>query len=151
MSETLTLIGFDYGEKRIGVAVGQTVTKTATPLETVSCVKGRPDWNRISQLIRQWSPQALVVGEPLNMDGTEQEVGIAAGKFAGELKRRFSLPVYRIDERLSSYEAKVRLKATRGLDPVAAQAILETWLSEYSVSHANDATIRANTTGTESK
>lgn len=151
MTGTLTLLGFDYGEKRIGVAVGQTVTKTATPLETVSCVNGKPDWNRITQLIRQWHPQALIVGEPLNMDGTEQEICIAATGFADELKRRFSLPVYRADERLSSYEAKQRLKDTRNLDPVAAQAILETWLSEYSATLNNDATIRANTSGTELK
>ena len=151
MRSSLTLIGFDYGEKRIGVAVGQTVTNTASPLETVACANGRPDWNRISRLITQWRPQALVVGEPLNMDGTGQEVSVAADKFAEQLRRRFSLPVYRVDERLSSYEAKERLKSTRELDPVAAQAILETWLSEYSATPSNNATIRGNTTGTETK
>lgn len=151
MTKALTLICFDYGEKRIGVAVGQTITKTATPLETISSTNGKPDWNRISQLILQWRPQALVVGDPLTMEGTDQEVSIAASKFADELKKRFSLAVYRADERLSSYEAKRRLKTTRNLDPVAAQTILETWLSEYSAYPDNDATIRANASDTETK
>jgi putative Holliday junction resolvase len=151
VTEALTLIGFDYGNKRIGVAVGQTVTGTATPLETIACVDGKPDWSRISRLIEQWHPQALVVGDPLNMDGTDQEVSINADKFSDELTRRFPLPVYRTDERLSSYEAKQRLKSTRDLDPVAAQAILETWLAEYSANPGRDATIRPSTSNSEPK
>ena len=151
MTESLTLICFDYGNKRIGVAVGQTITKTATPLETIPCVHGDPDWQRISELINQWHPQALVVGDPLNMDGTDQEISISADKFSHDLKQRYSLPVYRADERLSSYEAKQRLKSTRNLDPVAAQAILETWLAGHSVDPGNDATIRPSNTNTELK
>jgi len=130
VTETLTLIGFDYGKKRIGVAVGQTLTRTATPLETVPVTKGVPDWDRISKIINEWRPAALVVGLPLNMDGSSQAMTRDSNRFVRQLTLRYNYPVYRADERLSSYEAKSRLQDTRNLDPVAAQAILETWLSE---------------------
>ena len=127
---TKTLICFDYGKKRIGVAVGQTLTDTATPLDTVGVNKGVPDWDKISDIFQDWKPDALIVGKPLNMDGSGQTMTRASNNFAEELCSRFSYPVYRADERLSSYEAKIRLKNTKNLDPVAAQAILETWLTE---------------------
>lgn len=148
MTVTLTLLGFDYGEARIGVAVGQTLTGTATPLETVTVSNGKPDWARIDQIIAEWQPRALVVGEPLNMNGTSQHMTVAATAFADALARRYRLPVYRADERLSSWEAKERLKDTRNLDPIAAQAILETWLSEHANGVIND-TIPSAPSGTE--
>ena len=151
MTKALTLIGFDFGEKRIGVAVGQTLTGTATPLETIPALAGIPDWNRIARLIQQWRPQALIVGEPLNMDGTKQEITATATGFADELRRRFALPVMLADERLSSYEARQRLKDTYHLDPVAAQAILETWLSEHSSLPDNDATISKSASNAKSR
>lgn len=123
------LLGFDYGEKRIGVAVGQSLTGTATPLESIPVHRGRPAWERISALIADWRPDALVVGNPLNMDGTRQAVTDSADRFAGTLEKRFGLPVFRADERLSTREAKNLLRRTRDLDAVAAQLILETWLA----------------------
>ena len=126
-----TLICFDYGEKRIGVAVGQTITATATPLETIQVRNNQPDWNRISRLIEQWRPAALVVGQPLNMDGTRQLLTDLAERFARQLEGRYHLPVHLADERLSTYEAKDRLQDVHNLDPVAAQVILEAWLLEY--------------------
>lgn len=141
MSHTLTLLGFDYGNKRIGIAVGQTLTATATPLVTVSVRRGEPDWNRIDDILREWRPAALVVGDPLNMDGTSQALTEEATAFADRLARRYRLPVHRADERLSSWEAKTRLKDTYNLDPVAAQAILETWLSEHAAELAEGGTI----------
>ena len=126
-----TLICFDYGEKRIGVAVGQTITATATPLETIHVRNNQPDWNRISGLIEQWHPAALVVGQPLNMDGTRQLLTDLAERFARQLEGRYHLPVHLADERLSTYEAKDRLQDVHNLDPVAAQVILESWLQEY--------------------
>jgi putative Holliday junction resolvase len=146
----LTLIGFDYGELRIGVAVGQTLTRTATPLETIGVNNGRPDWARIDAVIAEWQPGALVVGDPLNMDGTSQHMTEAATAFAAVLEKRYNLPVYRVDERLSSWEAKVRLRDTRNLDPIAAQAILETWLSEHAGDVIDD-TIPSASPGTESQ
>jgi putative Holliday junction resolvase len=124
------LLCFDYGEKRIGVAVGQTITRTASPLETVNVIKKIPDWESITRLINNWQPVSLVVGVPLTMDGSRQDMTEAASRFIRQLNGRYHLPVYEIDERLSSYEAKQRLGSSWSIDPVAAQAILETWLSE---------------------
>lgn len=136
-----TLICFDFGEKKIGVAVGQTITATATPLETVHVLNNRPDWNRISKLIDQWRPMALVVGLPLNMDGTRQPMTDLADAFARQLEGRYHLPVHRADERLSTVEAKHRLGDIENLDPVAAQIILESWLLEYTKISDPDVTI----------
>ncbi len=124
------LLCFDYGRKRIGVAVGQTLSATARPLETVAVRRNRPDWERIAALIRQWAPHALLVGEPRQPDGTAQEMTAAADKFARQLAGRHKLPIYRTDEYLSSYAARQRVKATRHLDPVAAQIMLEAWLAD---------------------
>ena len=136
-AETKTLIAFDFGEKRIGAAVGQTVTRTATPLETIPVRGTKPDWNAIGRLIDAWKPDALVVGLPLNMDGTEQPVTTLARRFADRLHERSGLPVHLTDERLSTREAWTRLiesgSRRSGPDPVAAQVILEGWFAQYTV------------------
>ena len=129
-----TLIAFDYGEKHIGVAVGQTLTGTANPLETIRVTRASPDWNAISRIVKTWQPNALVVGLPLNMDGTEQTVSRRARRFGNQLLGRYQLPVHLVDERLTTREARDRLAAEgrAGSDdhPVAAQIILESWLNE---------------------
>lgn len=143
MTEALTLLAFDYGRKRIGVAVGQTLTGTASPLTTVAVNKKVPDWDAISRLLDQWKPAALVVGYPLNMDGTTQSMTHAAVRFMNQLRHRYRLPVYQEDERLSSYEASSRIRRdSPDIDAVAAQAILETWLAGNHLSIENNATIR---------
>ena len=129
-----TLLAFDYGDIAIGVAVGQTVTATASPLASVRVRDRRPDWNQISHIVRTWEPDALVVGLPFNMDGTEQETTRSARRFGRQLHGRYRLPVHLVDERLTTREAKTRL-AEQGNpggddDPVAAQVILESWFSE---------------------
>jgi len=128
--EINTLLCFDFGTKRIGVAVGQFITQTATPLQTVKNKNKRPDWDHIKRLIDEWQPDALIVGVPLNMMGEMQEMTVASEKFMRQLHGRFHLPVYDVDERLSSFEAAQRTGKTTDLDPVAAQAILETWFAE---------------------
>ena len=134
MSDSKTLIAFDYGEKRIGTAVGQTVTGTATALDTVAVRGTIPDWGAIDRLIDTWKPNALVVGLPLNMDGTEQWITARARRFANRLQGRSGLPVHLVDERLSTREAWARLTASGSRrdqpDPIAAQIILEGWLAE---------------------
>lgn len=130
-----SLLCFDYGEKRIGVAVGQSLTGTATPLEIVAVRRGRPDWERIDALVHEWRPDAVVVGNPLNMDGTRQPVTDSADRFARRIEGRFGLPVFRADERLSTVEAKNLLRRTRNLDAVSAQLILETWLASRAEGH----------------
>ena len=133
-AETKTLIAFDFGEKRIGIAVGQTVTRTATPLETIPVRRAKPDWDAIDRLIDAWKPDAFVVGLPLNMDGTEQPVTALARRFANRLHGRSGLPVHLADERLSTREAWVRLIESGSRrdepDPIAAQVILEGWFAQ---------------------
>ena len=133
------LLGFDFGTKRIGVAVGQTVTQSARPLETLKAQQGIPQWPQVDKLIKVWQPDALVVGIPLNMDGTEQPLTLLAQNFLNALKERYQLPVYGIDERLSTVDARERIfeqggyKALKSgqIDSVAAQLILQNWLLQY--------------------
>ena len=125
-----TLLCFDCGKKRIGTAVGQTITATATALETINTINNKPDWENISRLIKEWNPDRLVVGKPLQLDGSRQEMTDIAERFSRQLEGRFHIPVEMIEEQLSSYEARRELKSTRDLDAVAARLILETWLSE---------------------
>jgi putative Holliday junction resolvase len=128
-----TLLGFDFGTKRIGVAVGQELTRTATALVTLNSRDGGPDWTAISRLIEEWQPAALVVGLPLNLDGSESESSRLARRFGNRLAGRYNLPVFTADERLSSSEAEALL-AERGrfdkadIDKLAAQLILQDWL-----------------------
>jgi putative Holliday junction resolvase len=133
------LIGFDFGMKRIGVAVGQTVTQSARPLETLPAREGVPNWNSITKLIKKWLPDALVVGIPLNMDGTEQPISQRARQFADTLRTQFQLPVHEMDERLTTKDARERLFLEGGykalqdgqVDQVAAQLILQNWFAEH--------------------
>lgn len=129
-----TLLGFDYGPAKIGVAVGQTMTGTASPLETLRAIQQHPDWDGITRLVSTWEPQELVVGLPFNMDDTEAEPADKARRFARQLEGRYHLKVHLVDERLTSIEARRILprkpKNIEELDAIAAQLILETWLSE---------------------
>ncbi len=131
---TGTLIGFDFGPRKIGVAVGQQVTATAAPLTTLRCRNDRPDWPRIEALIREWRPDAAVVGLPFNMDDTETEIAPLARRFARQIEGRFGLPVHLVDERLTTLEARHILgrKGTSRevVDAMAAKLLLETWLSD---------------------
>jgi putative Holliday junction resolvase len=133
MSEAhATVLGFDFGEKRIGIAVGQTVTRTADPLQSIGHQRQQPDWDAITRLIDTWAPNALVVGIPINMDGTEHRLASQVMRFCRQLHGRYHLPVHTFDERLSSFEAEKRLVELRtaSTDALAAQVILESWLSQ---------------------
>ena len=146
MSHHRTLLGFDYGKRRIGIAVGQELTSSSSPLETVYVKHSTPDWTAIKKHIDEWRADALVVGIPFNMDGSEHEMTQSAKHFAHQLEERYHLPVYTVDERLSSVEAEHILneseKKPRGLkqkkemiDQVAAQVILDTYFNEHSIQH----------------
>lgn len=140
------VLGFDYGAKRIGVAVGQSLTGTATGLATLHNGPQGPAWDALDKLIAQWQPAALLVGLPLNMDGTSHAMTRAARGYAATLTERYGLPVHMVDERLSSVEAEERLNATgrasrrhsrsakeaarEALDRAAAQVIVQSWFAD---------------------
>lgn len=133
------VVSFDFGMKRIGVAVGQTVTQTARPLETLAAKQGKPDWQEITRIIKKWGPDALVIGIPLNMDGSEQPITVSARQFGVLLREKTGLPVYEMDERLTTKGAREQLFADGGykalqsgqVDQIAAQLILQNWFVEH--------------------
>jgi putative holliday junction resolvase len=137
---SLTLLGFDYGMKSIGVAVGQQITASARPLLALKANEGVPNWDQIAALLKEWQPTLLVVGLPLNMDGTEQDISRRARKFANRLHGRFGIRVELQDERLTTTDARARLFEAGGykalgkdaVDAVSAQLILESWMEDPS-------------------
>lgn len=140
-----TYLAFDFGERRIGAATGQSLTATAAPLTTLHSPNGAIDWNAIAALISEWQPDALVVGLPTHMDGSEIPITQRARRFMRQLEGRFRLPVHAQDERLSSREAEALLREQRAsgqrgrtrkgdVDKMAATLILQRWLDTH---HAN--------------
>ncbi len=131
------VLAFDFGMSRIGVATGQSITNTASPLSPIAARDGAPDWGIIASLIAEWSPDALVIGIPLNFDGTISDMAHRARKFANRLNERFKIPCFLMDERLSTAEAKEIHFAAGGsdnfkeesVDGIAAQLILESWFN----------------------
>lgn len=139
MSSAETIMCFDVGTVRIGVAIGQQLTQAARPLTTLKTRSGLPDWDTITSLVHEWQPGLFVVGLPYHADGTLNRVTKIALHFSQDLKTRYQLPVETIDERLSSYEAKHRLKKKQphgiqsrqtAIDALAAAIILESWFSQ---------------------
>ena len=134
-----TLLGFDFGTKRIGIAIAQEVTGTANPLTTVTAIKHKPDWESISKIIKEWQPDLLIVGLPLHMDGSEQPMTQAARRFSNQLNGRYQIPIALMDERLSSDEAESIINEQSGsrsrfqdkaqIDMISAQLILQSWMS----------------------
>lgn len=133
-----TLLAFDYGTRNIGVARGQTITRTATELPPLKAKDGVPDWSHIEKIIAEWKPDLVLVGLPLNMDGTESELSTRARKFANRLHGRFGVKIEMKDERLTSFEAKGEVMSRGGsrdyknnpVDSIAARLILEAWLAQ---------------------
>jgi len=132
------ILSFDFGFRRIGVAVGQTLTSTASALETVSHGQ-KPDWSAIDRLVKEWRPGLLLVGLPLGAEGEETEMSKAARRFGEALAKRYSKPIDFIDERLTSRVAEERFASLRAaggarrkdsgqVDAIAAQIICENWL-----------------------
>ena len=139
--EIYTVLAFDFGLKRIGLAAGDTLTSSATPRPAIAVSHGGPDWSSIERELRSLHPRILVVGAPYNVDGTPGAIAPAARRFAAELEKRFGLPVNMVDERWSSLEATEALKAKRAsgerrkrirredIDSAAAAVILERWFA----------------------
>lgn len=134
---------FDFGLKRIGVAIGNDLLNQARELKPITARDGIPDWQVIEQLLREWKPDLVVVGKPLNMDGTESDMTLRARKFCNRIKGRFNIAVDMMDERLSSVAAKQDIRQEQGYtdfgkhsaDGRAACLILESWLAEKTSRH----------------
>lgn len=122
------VMAFDFGLQKIGIAVGQPITATATPITIIKATDGIPDWRTIERLIDEWQPVLLVIGLPLNMDDSESTMSYLAKKFARRLNGRFNIPFEMMDERLTSFEARQALKkGSEPFDHIAAKLILESY------------------------
>jgi putative Holliday junction resolvase len=140
-TKTDTYIGFDFGNKKIGVAVGQTFTAMASPLQTLRSINQSPDWQSIGKLIQEWQPAGFIVGISRQIDGSDNPITPRMLKFCRQLEGRYQLPVYQQDEALSTFEAKQLLfddinvsasKLWEVQDQLAAQLILQSWLNDNS-------------------
>lgn len=129
------VMAFDFGTRRIGVAVGQEMLGSGQPVALIAARDGIPDWQNIEALLQEWRPDLVVVGLPLNMDDTENDMCARARKFGKRLHGRYHVPVEMVDERLTSFQAKGEVMAAggnrdfgrHGVDDRAAVLILETW------------------------
>ncbi|WP_075186255.1 Holliday junction resolvase RuvX [Teredinibacter haidensis] len=140
MPETIppqTLLAFDFGTRNIGVATGQTLTQSASELSPLPAKEGIPDWKQLEALLNEWNPQLVVVGLPVNMDGSEMEMTRRARKFGNRITGRFGYKVEFADERLTTREAKAEAHASghkgnyrqKPIDSLAARIILENWMN----------------------
>ncbi len=142
-----TVLAFDFGEKRIGVAVGESLLRQAHPLEVIRADGHEARDRAIAGLIAEWQPVQLVVGLPTHADGTPHEMTARCRSFAERLALRHSLPVALADERLTSLDAEARLRETGRnaktmkplLDAVAAQLILQTWFDSHATTPCSPA------------
>ncbi len=133
-----TILGFDFGKKYIGVAVGQEITGSATPLGSVKARDGIPNWDLLANYLKEWQPDLIVVGLPLNMDGTEQQLTLDAKKFGNRITGRFGVKVEFQDERLTTADAKEQLFSRGGyrnlkkdnIDAESARLIIESFFEQ---------------------
>jgi putative Holliday junction resolvase len=132
-----TVIGFDFGAKRIGLAVGETSTRIANPLGAIEAEANEARFLEVDRIVAEWRPVAFVVGEPHHADGSEHQVAKLAGKFARRLAARYGIPVVMVDETLTSATAEAQLRDTRtraprksDVDALAAAIILQSYLDE---------------------
>ncbi len=137
--DIIRVLGFDFGMKYIGVASGQSITHTEQPVGCLRAVDGIPNWDEVVALVAEWQPTILIVGNPLNMDDTEQQITFCARKFANRLNQKFKLKVEMVDERLSTWEAKQQMLQTPGklsnkqltqLNADSAAILVRQWLND---------------------
>ena len=125
----MQIVAFDFGTKKIGVAVGQTATYTSSPLQIIINKDNKVNWSEISILLNEWNPELIIVGKPLNMDGTDSEIMKQVEKFYEKLKNTFDVNLEYIDERLTTFEAKQILEDTDidQVDANAAKILIDNW------------------------
>lgn len=140
MAYNKTFLGLDIGTQYIGIAVGQTVTLTATPLPSLSVKNGIPDWNYLEQLIMEWQPSAFVIGMPYKLQQKKHNISLFIKSLSDKIKEKYSIPIFWVNEDLTTVEAKNQLFAQKGyrgltkenIDGYAAKLILEDWLVMHS-------------------
>jgi putative Holliday junction resolvase len=125
----MQIVAFDFGTKKIGVAVGQTSTCTSSPLQVISSKDNKVKWNEIMILLNEWKPELVIVGKPLNMDGTDSEIMKEVEKFYQKLKSIYDAKFEYIDERLTTFEARQILeeKQFETVDANAAKILIDNW------------------------
>lgn len=127
-------LSLDFGTKKIGIAIGQTITKGVTPLAVLAIKNHQLPFSQIDEYIKQWMPRAIIVGMPFHEDGTQSETGEMTQKFCNLLQRRYDLPIYTQNEHLSSFEARLMMSASKktklGVDAFAAAVILKAWFDQ---------------------
>ena len=128
----MQIVAFDYGEKKIGVAVGQTVTNTSSPLQIIFNNNDQVNWNEISVLLDEWKPELIIIGKPLNMDGTDSEIMKKVEKFVKHLKTIYDAQYEYIDERLTTFEAKEILIENKSdiVDANVAKILIDNWFNK---------------------
>ena len=134
LSEPRIVMAFDFGIKHIGIAIGQEITKTASTFYSIKALEGQPDWNELDDIIHEWKPDLIVVGDPYNMDGSRSKIQDMSDRFSDALYKRYQIQLEKTDERLSSREANERLqnldigtKTSSNKHSISAQVILEDW------------------------
>tara|TARA_B100001063_G_scaffold137055_1_gene128101 strand:+ start:4450 stop:4842 length:393 start_codon:yes stop_codon:yes gene_type:complete len=125
----MQIVAFDYGTKKIGVAVGQTETYTSSPLQIIYNEHEKTNWNEISILINEWNPDLILVGKPMNMDGTESDIMKRVDNFFKKLEKISNIECKYIDERLTTFEAKDILGESKvvEVDAHAAKILIDNW------------------------
>ena len=128
----MQIVAFDYGEKKIGVAVGQTETNTSSPLQIIFNNNDQVNWNEISVLLDEWKPELIIIGKPLNMDGTDSEIMKKVDKFFQKLKSTYEAECQYVDERLTTFEAREILKENVKdfVDANAAKILIDNWFNK---------------------
>ena len=139
-SEAGVIAAFDFGLKHIGMAIGQEITNTAQTFYSLKAESGEPNWDELDIIVRDWQPKLFVVGNPINMDGSDSDMKEKSDKFSNLIRQRYNIPVELMDERLSTREARERMKSDSGhfvdasadTHQISAQIILESWFREKS-------------------
>ena len=139
IEESGVVMAFDFGLRNIGIAIGQNITKSASTFYAIKAKEGEPDWMKLDSIVKEWEPSLFIVGDPINMGGTKSEFQKRILKFSNDLKRRYAINIYKMDERLTTKEAKERIKdesnglqASANKHSISAQIILEDWFRSVS-------------------
>ena len=127
----MQIVAFDFGEKKIGVAVGQTSTYTSSPLQVIFNNHDKVNWNEISVLLEEWRPELILIGKPLNMDGTDSEMMKKVDAFYKKLESLYDAKFEYVDERLTTFEARDILKENNAetVDANAAKILIDNWFN----------------------